>query len=89
VGVIGTVLGLLGGVVLSLIVTDLVALLERLLHIQFLKADVYPISYLPSDLRWPDVVRVAVTALTMSTLAAVYPAWRAAQVLPAQALRYD
>ncbi len=89
VGVIGTALGLLGGVVLSLAVTDLVALFERLAHVQFLKADVYPISYLPADLRWGDIVRVAATALTMSTLAAIYPAWRAAQVLPAQALRHD
>jgi lipoprotein-releasing system permease protein len=89
VGVIGTALGLLGGVLLSLVITDLVALFEHLLHIQILKADVYPISYLPADLRWPDVLRVAGTALVMSTLAAIYPAWRAAQVLPAQALRYD
>jgi len=89
VGAIGTVLGVALGVVLSLAVTDLVALLEHLLHVQFLKADVYPISYLPSDLRWPDVLRVALTALVMSTLAAVYPAWRAARIQPAQALRYD
>jgi lipoprotein-releasing system permease protein len=89
VGLIGTLIGVVCGVGLSLVVTDLVALLERLLHIQFLKSDVYPISYLPADLRWPDVLRVAITALLMSTLAALYPAWRAAKVQPAQALRYD
>jgi len=89
VGLIGTAIGVVCGVLLSLVVTDLVAALEHLLHIQFLKADVYPISYLPSDLRWPDVLRVALTALAMSTLAALYPAWRAAKVQPAQALRYD
>jgi lipoprotein-releasing system permease protein len=89
VGAIGTALGVVVGVGLSLAITDLVALLERLLHIQFLKADVYPIGYLPSDLRWPDIAQVALTALVMSTLAAVYPAWRAARVQPALALRYD
>jgi lipoprotein-releasing system permease protein len=89
VGVIGTLIGVLAGIGLALAITDFVALLERLLHIQFLKADVYPIGYLPSDLRWPDVLQVALTALAMSTLAALYPAWRAAKVQPAQALRYD
>lgn len=89
VGAIGTALGVVGGVALSLVITDFVALLERLLHIQFLKADVYPIGYLPSDLRWPDILQVALAALVMSTLAAVYPAWRAAKVQPAVALRYD
>lgn len=89
VGVIGTVLGVIAGVGLSLAITDIVAALERLLHIQFLKSDVYPISYLPSDLRIIDVLQVAGTALVMSTLAAIYPAWRAAKVQPALALRYD
>lgn len=89
VGVIGTLIGVLIGIGLALAITDFVALLERLLHIQFLKADVYPIGYLPSDLRWPDVLQVALTALVMSTLAALYPAWRAAKVQPALALRYD
>jgi len=89
VGVIGTVLGVVFGIVLSLAVTDLVAWIERALHIQFLQSDVYPISYLPADLRAVDVLQVAGTALVMSTLAAIYPAWRAAKVQPAVALRYD
>jgi lipoprotein-releasing system permease protein len=89
VGVIGTALGVVFGIGLSLAVTDLVALIERVMHVQFLQSDVYPISYLPSDLRIADVLQVAGTALVMSTLAAIYPAWRAAKVQPAVALRYD
>lgn len=89
VGAIGTVAGVIFGVALSLVITDLVAGLEHLLHIQFLRSDVYPISYLPSDIRLADVFYVAGTALLMSMLAAIYPAWRAAKVQPAVALRYD
>jgi lipoprotein-releasing system permease protein len=89
VGVIGTLIGVVFGVLLSLAITDLVALVEKIFQIQFLKADVYPISYLPSDVRILDVLQVAGTALVMSTLAAIYPAWRATKVQPAVALRYD
>ncbi|MFT3931223.1 MAG: lipoprotein-releasing ABC transporter permease subunit [Spongiibacteraceae bacterium] len=89
VGVIGTAAGVVGGVGLSLVITDLIAGIEHVLHIQFLRSDVYPISYLPSDIRWIDVLYVAGTALLMSMLAAIYPAWRAAKIEPALALRYD
>ena len=89
VGVIGSVLGVVLGLVLSLTITDLVAVIEKIFQVRFLNADVYPISYLPSDIRLPDVLRVAGTALLMSTLAAIYPAWRATKVQPAVALRYD
>ncbi len=89
VGLLGTLLGVALGSALSLVITDLVALVEQLFHIQFLKSDVYPVSYLPADLRLADVLQVAATALLISSLAALYPAWRASRVEPARALRYD
>lgn len=89
IGVVGTSIGVLLGVTLSYWVTDWVQWLEGLLGIQFLHSDVYPISYLPSDLHWPDVVRVAGTALVLSLVASLYPAWRATRVQPADALRYE
>ncbi len=89
IGVVGTALGLALGLLLSLVVTDLVQGLERLLDLQFLKSDVYPISYLPVDVRWQDVVLVGGVALLMAFMATIYPAWRASRVQPAEALRYE
>ncbi|MBL4827492.1 MAG: lipoprotein-releasing ABC transporter permease subunit [Spongiibacteraceae bacterium] len=89
IALIGTALGTVIGVLLSLSITDMVAFVEELLAIQFLNSDVYPVDYLPSDLRWVDVARVCLTAFFMSIAATVYPAWRASRVQPADALRYE
>lgn len=88
IGVFGVVLGGGLGILLSLAVTDIVAWVERLFQIQFLHSDVYPISYLPADLRWQDVLLVTAVSYLMSLLATLYPAWRASRVPPAEALRY-
>lgn len=89
IALIGTAVGTVLGVVLSLTITDIVAAMESLFHIQFLNSDVYPVDYLPSDLRLPDVLMICATAFIMSLLATIYPAWRASRVLPAEALRYE
>ncbi len=89
IGVIGTLVGVAGGVILALNVDVVVPFLERLLHVQFLSRDVYYISELPSDLQRADVVSIATMSLALSFLATLYPSWRASQVLPAQALRYE
>lgn len=89
IGAIGTFSGVVLGIVLSLSITDLVAWLEQLLQLRFLNSDVYPVNFLPADLRLGDVLLVASTALVMSVLATVYPAWSASRVQPAEALRYE
>ena len=89
IGVVGTVSGCILGVLAALNVSDMVAWLERVLGIQFLSSDVYFISYLPSELIWSDVVVICTTALSLSFLATLYPAWRASRTEPAEALRYD
>ncbi|HDZ57570.1 MAG TPA: lipoprotein-releasing ABC transporter permease subunit [Pseudomonas xinjiangensis] len=89
IGVVGTVAGCVLGVLAALNVSALVAGLEKLLGTQFLSSDVYFISYLPSELIWTDVVVICGTALGMSFLATLYPAWRASRTEPAEALRYD
>ncbi len=89
IGVAGTVLGVVLGVLGSYFVADIIALLEGLMGRQFLSIDIYPIDYIPSDLRSSDVLLVALIALVLNVFAALYPAWRAARLQPAQVLRYE
>ena len=89
IGVIGTLLGTAGGIVLALNVEGIVAGIESLLETEFLSADIYYISDLPSDLYWLDVVRFSGLALVLSLLSTLYPAWRAGRTRPAEALRYE
>jgi lipoprotein-releasing system permease protein len=89
IGVLGTVLGVAGGVGLALNVETIVPAIEQLFNVQFLAADVYYISDVPSELHWNDVWVMASVALVLSLLATLYPAWRAARTQPAEALRYE
>lgn len=89
IGVMGTLLGSALGIVLALTITDLIAWVEQFFGIQFLSAEVYFISYLPSQLRLEDVVTIIGVALSISFLATLYPAWRASRTQPAEALRYE
>lgn len=88
-GVLGTLIGVAGGVSLALNVETIVPAIERLFGVQFIPGDIYLISELPSDLRGSDVVRITVSALVLSLLATLYPAWRAARTAPAEALRHE
>jgi lipoprotein-releasing system permease protein len=89
IGVIGTLLGIVAGVALALNVEQIVAWLEHFLSTDFLSAEVYYISDLPSELRWGDVVQFGSVALVLSLLSTIYPAWRAARTEPVEALRHE
>ncbi len=89
IGLIGASMGLVLGVILSFWVTPMVQWIERTFGIQFLHSDVYPITYLPSELVVADVAKVVITALAISFLVTLYPAWRASRIQPADALRYE
>lgn len=87
IAVIGCIAGVALGCLLAWLAPSGVGALEQVLGIAFLSTDIYPINYLPSEIRAADIMLVTLAALTMSLLATLYPAWRAASILPAQALR--
>ena len=89
IGVVGTVAGLIGGIVLALNVGVVVPFLEHVLNLRLLDPAVYYISELPSELQRKDVISIGVISLLLSLLATLYPSWRAASVRPAEALRYE
>ena len=86
---LGTLLGVAGGVALALNVETIVPAIEQFFNVQFLAPDVYYISDVPSELHWEDVWVMASVALVLSLIATLYPAWRAARTQPAEALRYE
>jgi lipoprotein-releasing system permease protein len=89
IGAVGTVIGTILGVILALNVETIVPAIEKLFHVQFMAADVYYISELPSKLVWTDVYSIAGMAFFLSLLATIYPAWQAAKINPAEVLRYE
>jgi len=89
IGIVGTVAGMILGVTLALNLENIVQIMEGVFGIKFLAADVYFISDLPSEVRLSDVMKISSIALVLALLSTLYPAWRGARTLPAEALRYD
>jgi lipoprotein-releasing system permease protein len=89
IGLIGTLLGGFGGIVLALNLDVVVPFIEHLFGVQFLAKDVYYINELPSDLRYHEVMLVTGISFLISLLATLYPSYRASKTQPAEALRYE
>lgn len=89
IGVVGTLAGVALGVTFTLNLETIVSFMETTFGIKFLAADVYFISDLPADLRLPDVLNVSAIALILALTSTIYPAWRGARTMPAEALRYE
>ena len=89
IGLVGTLLGVVFGIVTALNVDVVVPAIERAFHFQILSRDVYYISELPSDLHLFDVAWTAVISLVLAFVATLYPSWRASRMQPAEALRYE
>jgi lipoprotein-releasing system permease protein len=89
IGVIGTMLGVICGVLLAYNVESVIAAIEQLFRIQFLSQEVYFISEIPSDPHAEDIIAVALVSFVLTLLATIYPSYRASRVNPAEALRYE
>jgi len=89
IGLIGTLLGLVLGVLLAMNVETLVPRIEQALSVNLLPKDLYYITAVPSDLRWPEVGLILLAAFALSVISTIYPARRAAATHPAEALRYE
>jgi lipoprotein-releasing system permease protein len=89
IGLVGTVLGVAGGLILASNLQTVVAGIESLLQVKFLDASVYYISDLPSKILASDVMIVAGLSFFLTVIATLYPALRAAKTQPAAALRYE
>lgn len=89
VGIIGTLLGLIGGLILASNATTIVNKLQSLFNTQILSSNIYFVDYLPSKILISDLWQVCAMALLMSFLATIYPAWRASKTVIAEALHYE
>lgn len=89
VGILGIFIGAVAGTILAFIIGDVVVWLEQLTGLRIFDPNVYFISHLPSDWQWQDVVIVCSVGAAMSLLSTLYPAYRAAKIEPAEALRYE
>jgi len=89
IGLLGSLAGVAIGLLIALNIDVIVPTIEAIFRVRFLPRDVYFISELPSDVRLHDVLTVGLMAFGLSVLATLYPSRRAAQVQPAEALRYE
>mgnify|MGYP001564377696 FL=1 len=89
IGVVGTILGTILGLGAAFNLEKITDFVERLFGFKILSSDVYYIDKLPSQVNPPDVIFIVLTAVLISLLATLYPAWRASKLDPAEALRYE
>lgn len=89
VGVVGTVLGMAGGLLLASNATAIVNWLQSVFQVKVLSSSIYFVDYLPSEILFSDLWHICVMALLMSFAATIYPAWRASKTVIAEALHYE
>lgn len=85
----GTLLGLAGGIVLTLNATAIVDFLQNYLGVQWLSSNIYFVDHLPVHIALQDILQVTTVALMLSWLATLYPAWRASRTIITEALYHE
>lgn len=88
-GIIGTVIGIILGVIVASNLSDIVHWLEQLLNMHFLKAEVHGITQIDTKIELMDLILIALSSFLLAIIATIFPAWKASKVHPAEALRYE
>lgn len=89
IGFIGTLLGLIFGLLLATNTPEIVAFIQTLFDVQFISKDVYYIGHVPSEIESSDVIFTCLSALILSAISTIYPALKASKIQPAEALKYE
>lgn len=89
IGVAGTAIGVLSGLLAALNLQPIVEFIQNVTHKEFFSKDVYYLDHFPSQVIPSDVVLISVTAIAISFVATLYPSWQASRMSPAEAIRYE
>ena len=89
IGILGTLVGAAAGIAFALNIESIRQFLQNLSGTELFAGEIYFLSQLPAEINWMEVIWVIVMAFTLSFLATLYPAWRAARLDPVEALRYE
>ena len=89
IGVTGTLVGVASGLLVALNLEPIINVIQKITGQDFFSKDIYYLDHFPSQVVPSDVVLISVTAVLISFLATLYPAWQASKMLPAEALRYE
>lgn len=89
IGIVGTMLGVLSGLLIAHNLEPIIDLVQKVTGKNFFSKDIYYLDHFPSQVVASDVLMISITAVLISFIATLYPAWQASKMLPAEALRYE